>query len=101
MRGVHHLEAAIARHLLDRFFRCRGGLLPLLGLAIGVDNLLVPADGIVIPERDHLAKNLDCLGILALVAIDRAQPLQEHGAIVALALGVAVIRLLGLLQQIL
>ena len=73
----------------------------MLGFAIGINDLLVPAYCIVIAQGNHLAEHVDRLGILALIALDCAQALQEHRAIIALALAIAVIGLLGLLQKIL
>ena len=90
--GVHHLQAAIVGQFLDRFLGGVGGLLPLLGFAVGVDDLLVAAFGIVVAQRQHLAESLDGLGIVLVVAIDRAQTLQKHRPIVLLGLGVAVVR---------
>ena len=75
---VHHLQAAIVGQLLNRFLGGVRGLLPLLGFAVGIDDLLVAAFGIVVAQRQHLSEGLDGLGIILVVAIDRAQTFQEH-----------------------
>ena len=85
----------------DRFLGGIGGLLPLLGFAIGIDHLLVAALGIVVAQGQHFAEGIDGALIVAVVAVDGAQALQENGPVILLALGVAAIGLLGFLQQVL
>ncbi len=75
---VHHFQAAVVGQLLHRFLGGVGRLLPLLGFAISVDNLLVAALGVVVAQRQHLAERVERLLYVVVVAIDRAQPLQKY-----------------------
>src|SRR6185369_125625 len=98
---VHHLQAAIVGQLLNRFLGGVRGLLPLLVFAVGIDDLLVAALGILVAQGYHFPECLDGLGIILVVAINRAQTFQKHRSVVLLGLGVTVVGLLGLLEQIL
>jgi hypothetical protein len=80
------VQTAIVGQFLDGFLCDRSGLLPLLGFAIGVDNLLVSANGVVVTKAIILRNTSTASGKLVLVSIDRAQSLEDDGAIVALSL---------------
>ncbi len=75
-------RAAIIGKLLGRFRRRVGGQLPLLVVAVGLDDLLVAANGVFVAQVEHLAEGIDRQLILVGFAIDRAQALQEDRAIV-------------------
>src|SRR6185369_8018715 len=83
------------------FLRDVGRLLPLLGLAIGVDDLLIAALRVVIAQRDHLAERIDCSLTVVVIAVNGSQPLKENCAISFFTRGVAGIGLFGFLQQVL
>ena len=91
LSGIHHFQRAVVWQLLDRFLGSVGGLLPLLGFAVGVDHLLVAAFGVLIAEQGHFAEGFNGLGVVIVVAVDRAQTLEEDGAVVLFRLGVAVL----------
>ena len=102
LRIQHHAKVAIVRQLLHGFLRRGRGLWPLLGVAVGVDNLLIAAAGVLVPKRQHLAECLDRRGVVFLLAVDHAQPLDEDRAIVTIGLaGTDFAALLGFLQKIL
>src|SRR6478672_11590485 len=84
-----------------RLLGCFCGLLPLLGLAVSIDDLLVAAFSILVTQHQHLPESLDGLGIILVVAVDRSQPFQKDRPVVFLGLGVAVVGLLRLLEQVL
>src|SRR4029077_5683313 len=96
---VNHLQAPVVGQPLNRLFGGVCGLLPLLGFAIGVDNLLIASFGVVVPENQHLAEGFQRHLIVVVLAIDGSQALQEHGPVVFFRLGVATVCFFGLLEQ--
>ena len=101
LRRQHHLQIAAARQFAHGFFGGVSGLLPFLGFAPGIDDLLISAlDIFVAAEGHNLPEGLDGRLIISLIAIDRAQPLQENGPIALFSVGVSAIGLLRFLQQV-
>ena len=98
----HHAQVAVVRQFLHGFFGYGGSFGPLLGFAVGIDDVLIAGFGVVLAaDSQQLAEGFDRRGIVFLVAIDHAQALDKDSAIVAVGLGVAIVGLLGFLQQIL
>src|SRR5207245_515670 len=83
-----HTQIAVVGQLLDRLFGYRGGLRPLLGLAIAVNNLLVTANRVLIAQSEHFPERLDRLLSVALFTIDNASPLQKYGPLITVSVRV-------------
>ena len=87
--------------LLRRFLRCVSRLLPLFGLTVSVDNLLIATFGILVAQCQHFLEGVECSLLVIVVTINTAQPFQENCAIVLFFLRVFVICLLRRFQQVL
>ena len=99
LRGQHHLQLLVIGKFFDAGAGHVAGLLPQLGVAIGLDHLLIAARRVLVAHVEHLLEDRDGRIGLVLLAQNSSQSLQENRAVVLVAAGVFEIRFFGLLQQ--
>ncbi len=93
------MDALVLGHGLRGLLGDLGGLVVLLGIAVGIHLALVPALGVFPAHGDHQLVGLHRLVGLVLLAVDVGQPVEEDRAIVLLRVGVLAVRMAGLLHQ--
>ena len=100
LSGQHQLDGLVLGHLLGCLLGNLGGLVVLLGIAIGIHLALVTTLRIVAAHRGHLLVSLYGLIGFVLLAVDVRQAVEEDRAVVLFRVGVLTIGMVGLDHQV-